>query len=322
MEIATIGLLVLAAFYAVMNGMNDGGTLVANGLKIRSIRVLPAIWMVAGGVALVPLVLGTRVAETFANRLVRFEGLQGQRTVAVAVIAAVLVVFVLARRGLPTSLTLATIGGITGAGLGAGRSVELATVATVLAMAAAAPLVGAVLAYGLARIGARITTGAGLGRIVDTGHRGAFTLQCIAYGANDGQKVLAITLLAMGGTDVDGLELAGVLAAGALFFLIGTVLGVRRMAGTIGAGVLPVRPISAVTAEVAAGSAVLGSSFFGAPVSMTQAVAGALVGSGVSEGVRRVRWRLVANIVLAWLLTLPAALVVGGIMAYLTEALV
>ena len=322
MDLPSLALLVLAAFYAVVNGMNDGGTLVANGLKIQSIRLVPAIWLVTISVAVVPLFLGTRVAETFALGLADLEGPQGQRALAVAVVAAMLVVLVLARLGLPTSLTLATIGGITGAGLGAGRPVDGGTLVTVLVMAAIAPVVGAMLAYGLARIGAYLTTPQGVGRVVGTGHRVAFTLQCIAYGANDGQKVLAVLLLALGLTSVGGLQLAGLLAGGAALFLLGTLVGVRRMASTIGGGVLPVRPLNAVTAEVAAGTAVLGSSFFGAPVSMTQAIAGALVGSGVSEGVRRVRWRLVLNIGVAWVVTLPAAVLVGGIMASLTEAIV
>jgi len=321
MDASLVGLLVLAAAFAVINGMNDGGALVANGLKIRTLALGPAMGLLTVAVAVVPLVVGTRVADTLANRLVDLEGAAGQRALAVAIIAAVGVVTVLSRAGLPTSLTLATIGGITGSGLGAGRSVGWQVVVTVLVLAAVAPLAGGAMAFALARLVGRVRAPTAVGLLVEQGHRVAFTLQCVAYGANDGQKMLAVTVIALGGSDPGGGTLAGLLAGLAVLFFVGTLLGVRRMAGTIGAGVLPVRPLNAVTAEVAAGSAVLGTAFLGAPVSMTQAVAGALVGSGVSEGVRRVRWRLVVNIGAAWMSTLPAALLAAAAMAAIVEAM-
>jgi inorganic phosphate transporter, PiT family len=318
-DATTAGLVVVAAAFAVVNGVNDGGTLVANGLKIRTLRLSSALGLLTLGVAATPLVLGTRVADTLATRLVDLDAPGGQRTLAVAIVAAVAVVGVLARLGLPTSLTLATIGGLAGSGFGAGLVVQWHTVGVVLLLAAVAPLVGTALAFGLARLSGRLTAPTTIGRLVGHGHRAAFTLQCVAYGANDGQKMLAVAVLALGLSDVGGLPLAGLLAGLSLLFLVGTVVGVRRMAGTLGTGVLPVRPMHAVTAEIAAGTAVLGTSFLGAPVSMTQAVAGALVGAGVSEGPRRVRWRTVINIAVAWVVTLPAALLIAAAVAYVLE---
>jgi inorganic phosphate transporter, PiT family len=320
MDGAAFGLFALAGAFALVNGVNDGGALVAGGLKIQTLGVGAAVGLLALAVAVVPLVLGTRVADTLAGRLVVMQGPSGQRALAVAVFSAVLVVVVLARVGLPTSLTLATIGGITGSGLGAGQAVSWGTVGTVLVLAALAPLVGAGIAFGLARSLQRAPAAAPVGRIIGVGHRAAFTLQCVAYGANDGQKMLAVAVLAIGLTGVVGPSLPALAATLALLFLVGTLIGVRLMARTIGGGVLPVRPLNAVMAEFGAGTAVLGSAFLGAPVSMTQAFAGALVGTGVSEGPRRVRWRLVLHIAGAWMVTLPAALIAAGILASLVEA--
>jgi inorganic phosphate transporter, PiT family len=320
-------LVVLAAGYAVVNGLNDGGALIANGLKIQTLGVGPAIALLTGAVVVVPLTLGTRVADTLANRLVDLDGVAGQRALAVAILAAVGVVVVLARLGLPTSLTLATIGGITGSGIGAGRAIGWTMVGTVLVLAALAPLVGALLAWSLARVARRVTAPTSVARLVGGGHRAAFTLQCVAYGANDGQKMLAVAVLALGtsgasgAAPLGGLRLSAVLAVLGVLFLVGALLGVRRMAGTLSAGVLAVRPMNAVTAEVASGSAVLGTALVGAPVSMTQAMAGGLVGSGVSEGARRIRWRLVLNIGLAWVVTLPAALILAAVLAASLEVI-
>lgn len=321
MDLPAFGLLLLAGIFAVVNGVNDGGTMVANGLKIPTITPGVAMGLLTAAVVLVPLLVGTRVAGTLATGLVDLKGASGQRALAIAIVAALVVVVLLTRSGLPTSLTLATIGGITGAGLGAGRSVGGTTVAVTLLLAAVAPLAGGCLAYGLARLTGKFTLRMQVGRVVGAGHRAAFLLQCIAYGANDGQKMLAIAILALGLPEMQGIAFVGLLLAIAVLFLLGSFVGLRRMAGTIGSGVMPVRPVNAVTAEVAAGSAVLGSSYVGAPVSMTQAVAGALIGSGLSEGRHRIRWRLVLNIGAAWVVTLPAALVLAGLSAFLVEAL-
>jgi inorganic phosphate transporter, PiT family len=320
-DVTGVVLIVIAAGFAVVNGVNDGGSLVANGLKIQSLGLGPAVTLLTATVVIVPLVLGTRVADTLANRLVNLEGLAGQRALAVAIISAVVVVVVLARLGLPTSLTLATIGGITGGGLGAGRPVGWSIVLTVLGLAAVAPFVGALLAFTLSKLARRVTAPTTIGRLVNGGHRAAFTLQCIAYGANDGQKMLAVAALALGIKGASGGSLAGLLVGLAVLFFVGTLVGVRRMAGTISAGVLAVRPMNAVTAEAAAGTAVLGTAFLGAPVSMTQTIAGGLVGSGVSEGTRRIRWRLVLNVAAAWVVTLPAALLVAAALSAVVEGI-
>jgi PiT family inorganic phosphate transporter len=222
-------------------------------------------------------------------------------------------VVVLSARGLPTSLTLATIGGITGAGLGSGQPVALRTVGLVLLLAAVAPILGGLVAFALAHASRRTTARQGAGRLVRLLHRLGFGLLAIAYGANDGQKMLAVAVLALGlGGRTWSVPL--VVSVTALLFVFGTLLGVRRMAGTVSTGVLPARPLNAVTAELSAGGTVLATGLFGAPVSMTQAITGALVGCGITEGRRRVRWRAVAEVGMAWVVTLPAALAVAALL--------
>ena len=96
-------------------------------------------------------------------------------------------------------------------------------------------------------------------------------------------------------------------------FALGATLGLPRVVRTVGNGILNVRPTHAVTAEMSAALAVLGSSALGAPVSMTQAVSGGLLGAGVRESYRRIRWKVVRNLVAAWLITLPASAALGAL---------
>lgn len=321
MDPATIALLVVAAVFALVNGANDGSALVATGLKIPSVRPLSAIVLLCLAIAVVPLVVGTRVATTLADRLVGFTGPGGQPALAIAVLAAIGVVVLLAGRGLPTSLTLAIVGGITGAGLGWGLPVAWDVVGLVVALGAAAPIVGAAAAFVVVRLADRVPVVPHAGPGLRRSHRIAYALQCVAYAANDGQKMIAVFAVA-GGAAGQVEASPPQLAAIAALFGLGLLLGIRRVAGTLTGGVLAVRPRHAVSAELAAAGAVLGSAALGAPVSMTQAVASALVGAGVSDTYHKVRWAAASRIVLAWVLTLPTAVAVAAVTARIARLLV
>lgn len=309
-------LLVLAAVaFALVTGANDGATLVAINLPNPAIRPPAAVVILAVAVAVVPLIGGARVAETLAHGLVSFEGAGGEGRFLGAVAAALAVVFVLSRRGLPTSLTLAILGAIVGTGLGLGLPVSWSTVVVVVLIGLAAPVVSAIggvlvaRALGYSPIGHAWTQLRVLGGI-------SFLLQSIAYAANDGQKMLAVLAIALG-LGLDGrivVEPGSQLLLGGLF-AVGTLAGIERLAGRLGRGILPVRALHVVASEFASAASVLGSAGLGAPVSMTQASTAALVGAGVSETVWRVRWEHAVRIGGAWVLTLPAAAIAGALFA-------
>jgi inorganic phosphate transporter, PiT family len=311
----TLTLLALAAMFAAINGINDGSTLVANGLKVNSLRPLTAALLVLAGLAFVPLLFGTGVATTLVGRLVVFDGPLGRWPVAAAILSATVVTLLLTRRGLPTSLTLGLIGGITGAGLGAGLPVAWRMVAIVLVLAALAPLVGAGLAYVISGLPTPLPRRTSGRRVVGNAHRVGFVLQCLAYGANDGQKILAVFAIALGQTSGRVEASAGLLLVIALLFMVGMVTGLPRIASTISSGVITSRPYDAAVAGFSSAAAVLGTAAVGMPVSMTQAITGALVGVGRRTGAGRIRWQVVGRIAVAWTLTLPLAAVVAWLPA-------
>ncbi|MTV26359.1 inorganic phosphate transporter [Nitriliruptoraceae bacterium ZYF776] len=314
-------LLAAAVGFAVVNGLNDGGALLAVGLSVRSMRPLTALVVLTAAVVVAPLVLGTAVATTLTSRLVTFDGRAGEVALLVAVVVAVGVTSVLARRGLPTSLTLAVVGALTGAGLGAGLTVAPGVVLLVLVLALVAPVVGLAVAWLLTGLASRVRYRTDLDALARRWHVGAFVAQSVAYGANDGQKMLAVLAVAAGANVRDGVPLVGwQLAVAAAGFLAGAVVGLPRIARTLGGGVVPVRPPDAAITELAASSVVLGTAAVGSPVSMTQAIAGAQVGTGVTRGLGRIRWREVGRIGGAWIVTLPAAGVVAAVVAAVAVA--
>lgn len=304
-------LLVVAFGFAVTCGVNDGAAVLAAGMRVRGIRPWVAVLGVGIAVVVAPLVLGTAVATTLARDLVSFDGASGERALLVAIVVAALVTWGLTQRGLPTSLTLALIGGLTGAGLGAGFTVSGSTVAFVLLLGVVAPLVGLLGGWVLTLVLAALPTTSPLRRRIPRWHVAGFGLQCVAYGANDGQKMLAVVAVAAGssGNQVD-VPVPQLLLIG-LLFMLGTVVGLPSVAGTLAGGVAPVPPAAAVISELSSASVVLGSSALGAPVSMTQAISGALVGTGIHGGHGRIRWQEVGRLGVAWMLTLPLTLVLA-----------
>lgn len=304
----------VAVAFAFVNGFNDGGALLSVGLSVRGHRPLTGLLVAALAVAVAPLLVGTRVAETLAQRLVTFDGAEGEIALGVAVVAAVAVTWLLASRGLPTSLTLAVVGAIAGAGVGAELPVSWDVVWQVLFLAAVAPVAGLGVAWVLARLVRAWPSNRPLHRRVRRWHPVGFGLQCLAYGANDGQKMLAVLAIAAGTAGGGGVPIvAWQLATVAGAFLLGAMLGLPRVARTLGSGVVPARPHENVVTEVASASVVLGTGAVGSPVSMTQAIAGGLVGSAIGRGLGSIRWHATGQLGLAWIITLPSAFAAAAV---------
>ena len=234
-------LLASAGGFALVSGANDGATLVAMGTRTRTVRPGVGIAILVAFVALGPLLVGTAVATTLAHRLVAFGGEDGRLALLAAVVTALVVVFVLTRRGTPTSLTLALTGGIVGAGLGAGLSVQWPTVGKVLAIGVAAPLFSIPAGWLVYEI-MRGPVGRFVARrfIGETQYIG-YLMQCLAYAANDAQKMVAIVAIGSAAQlDPVAATVHAQLAIAVLFGL-GILLTVRVMASRVGEGVMYIR---------------------------------------------------------------------------------
>ena len=308
-------LLASAGGFALVSGANDGATLVAMATRTRTVRPAAGIIALVVFVAIGPLLVGTAVATTLAHRLVTFGGEDGRVALLAAVITALVVVFVLTRQGTPTSLTLALTGGIVGAGLGAGLPVQWPTVGKVFAIGVAAPLLSIPagwLVYEVMR--------GPLGRFIarrfirETQYAG-YLLQCLAYSANDAQKMVAIVAIGSAAQlDPVTATVRGQLLIAALFGA-GILLTVRVMAARVGEGVMYIRTPHFIATSIGSSCVVLATSALGVPVSSTQAATGAAVGSGVATSPFSVRWKEVSRIGVAWVVTLPLSVALAAALA-------
>ena len=136
-----------------------------------------------------------------------------------------------------------------------------------------------------------------------------------SHGANDAQKsigVIAALLLAAGRIDTLAAPLWVKLVCAAAL-TVGTTLGGWRIIRTVGRGIYRIQAVDGLASQTASAGVILGASVVGAPVSTTQVVASSVIGVGV--GRRRwhhVRWAIVRQMGLAWAITIPATVVLGG----------
>ncbi|MEN6392771.1 MAG: inorganic phosphate transporter, partial [Anaerolineaceae bacterium] len=136
---------------------------------------------------------------------------------------------------------------------------------------------------------------------------------------NDAQKTMGIIAMGLVAFRVlpDFYVPTWVIFASATSIALGTALGGWRLIRTMGSGFYRLRPIHAFSSQIASTIVILGAALLGGPVSTTQVISSSIIGAGAAEKVHKVRWGVAGNIVIAWLLTIPATGFLGGLLYWL-----
>ncbi|MDA8296692.1 MAG: inorganic phosphate transporter [Actinomycetota bacterium] len=315
MVLEHVALFCAALAMCAVSGANDGATLAATSSRSGAFSPLAGIGALSLAAGAAPLLVGTKVAATLAHGLVSFESGGGRLAFLSAVAIALCVVAALARRGLPTSLTMALSGAIVGVGLGDDLPTRWSTALGVLGAGIGAPFLALLVAFALAPVLRRA-----LGDREHAAVRGrrlgviAFLAQSLAYGANDAEKLVAILAVATGaGTVQVHATLAGQ-GLIALCFGLGALTSIRAIAPRLTTGMARPSQDGTLSALIGATAAVLGGAVIGMPLSSTQAVTAALLGGSARLTPWGVRWQPVRQIFVAWVATLPLALGLGALL--------
>ncbi|HOD04174.1 MAG TPA: inorganic phosphate transporter [Anaerolineaceae bacterium] len=316
----------LALVFDFLNGFHDSSNLVATIISSRAMSPRMALTLTAIAEFVGPFIFGVAVASTIG------EGIVPPHSVTLPVLLAALTSAIFWNLitwflGIPSSSSHAMIGGLIGAvAAGVGfQNIQLAGLTKVFLALFLSPVLGLLAGYLLTRLvyflarraspkiniffkRAQIVTAVGL---------------ALSHGANDAQKTMGIITL--------GLVTAGSLAefkvpiwvvaisAGAI--ALGTSVGGWRLIRTLGGKFYKIRPVHGFCTQISSAAVILGAALLGGPVSTTQVVSSAIMGVGSAERLSKVRWNVAGQIAVAWLLTIPATMLVSAGVYYLFRPL-
>ncbi|MEV5875136.1 inorganic phosphate transporter [Streptomyces sp. NPDC052101] len=310
---------VTALAFDFTNGFHDTANAMATTISTGALKPKVAVAMSAA-LNLVGAFLSVEVANTISKGLVDEHGIRPE-VIFAALVGAILWNLVTWLVGLPSSSSHALMGGLIGAtvasaGLGAVHGDVLVT--KVLLPAVAAPVV----AGAASMLATRFSYGIGgkaEGEATRKGYRAgqiaSAGLVSLAHGTNDAQKTMGIITLALiaGGAISPGSNppVWVILSAG-LAIALGTYIGGWRIIRTMGTGLTELEPRQGFAAQTSAATAILASSHLGFSLSTTHVVSGSVMGAGLGRKGGVVRWSTATRMAVAWVLTLPAAALVGA----------
>jgi inorganic phosphate transporter, PiT family len=322
---ATLGLLliiVVALAFDYTNGFHDSANAIATSVSTKALTPRAAL-LLAAVMNVIGALVSTKVAATVGAGIIDTPtGTDGLVVVFSALLGAIAWNLLTWYFGLPSSSSHALIGGMVGstfAAVGSKGVIGDGLIEKVIVPAIIAPVL-AFTAAGIAilicyRIAGRqrpgtVARGFRLGQLVSG------SLFSLSHGTNDAQKTMGILFLALvangnlsAGDDIPN----WVVVSAATAIALGTYVGGWRIIKTMGSRIIKMDPAQGFSAQGSGAAVILAASHAGFPLSTTHVVSGGIMGAGAAKRVSAVRWGVAGNIVVAWVLTLPAAALVGAL---------
>jgi len=312
----------LALIFDFLNGFHDSSNIVATVISSRAMQPRTALLMTAVAHFIAPFLFGVAVANTVGKGLIEPSAINIYVVIA-AMLSAVLWNLVTWLMGIPSSSSHALLGGLLGAAvLSQGFSVvQISGVVKVLLALFISPPLGLLAGYLLLKLVYAVFENAGP-RIVMVFKRMQILTSlslALSHGTNDAQKTMGVITL--------GLVIAGwqqtfhvplwviAISAGAIAF--GTALGGWRLIRTLGGRIYKIRPEHALTSQAASAGVILGAALLGGPVSTTQVVSSSIMGAGAAERIKKVRWQVAQEMLVAWILTIPLTALLSALFFFL-----
>lgn len=313
-----LAIITLALGFDFLNGVHDSSNVVATMISSRAFSPRVALGTTALANFVGPFIFGVAVADTIGHEIVRPE------TINISVILAALLSAIVWDAltwylGFPSSSSHALIGGILGAVIaGAGfADLELAGLEKVLIALFASPIIGFAVGFLLLKLILALARDA-TPRINGLFKRSQIVTGlalALSHGTNDAQKTMGLITMALvsaGYLTTFEVPIWVILICAAMIAL-GTAVGGWKLIRTLGGKIFKIRPVDGFASQLASASVIIGASLVGGPVSTTQVVSSAIMGTGTAERANKVRWTVAQEIGAAWLLTIPAsALMAAG----------
>ncbi|GGV84472.1 inorganic phosphate transporter [Streptomyces massasporeus] len=318
--------IVTALAFDFTNGFHDTANAMATSIATGALAPRTAV-LISGVLNVVGAFLSTEVAKTISGGIVD-DTLVSPGMIFAGLVGAILWNLLTWLVGLPSSSSHALFGGLIGAvWVGAGsQGVNFEKVVEkVLVPAVASPIVAGVAALIATYLAYRLTDRAREDSVTKgfrIGQIASASLVSLAHGTNDAQKtmgVITLTLISAGALGHHADPPLWVIASAGLAIGLGTYLGGWRIIRTMGKGLTEIQSPQGFAAETASTTVILTSAHLGFALSTTQVASGSILGAGLGRRLAEVRWGVAGRMAVAWMVTLPAAALVGGLAAAVVQ---
>jgi PiT family inorganic phosphate transporter len=331
MTALVVSMVIIALIFDFINGFHDAANSIATVVSTRVLSPKYAVLWAAFFNFIAAFFFETKVASTIGKGVVDPAGIT-LAVVTAGLIGAIVWDLITWWLGLPTSSSHALIGGLMGAAVvhGGWGTLLMKGILKISAFIVISPVVGMSLGflYMVAVLWIFRSTAPsrvdGLFRKLQLASAGAYSL---AHGLNDAQKTMGIIMLILFST---GYMTKDALSQHAPWWIIlschgaialGTMFGGWRIVKTMGSRLTKLHPVGGFAAETSGATTIIAASLFGIPVSTTHTITGSIVGVGSTRRLSAVRWGVAANIIWAWVLTIPMSALIAAL-AYLPLSLV
>jgi PiT family inorganic phosphate transporter len=321
MDLILLILVVIAALiFEYINGFHDSANAIATVVSTKVLTARAAI-LYAGVLNIAGAFLGTHVASTIGKGIVATESVT-QGVILCALLSAIIWNLITWYYGIPSSSSHALIGGLIGAAISkADYHVVLFDGVTkkVLLPMVTSPLLGFAIGFLCMVTILWVCSKANPNtvnkyfkkmQLVSAG------VMALSHGSNDAQKTMGIITLALVSYHtLPTFEVPyWVILGCALTMGLGTMAGGWRIIRTMGSKMIKLKPVHGFAAETSAAFVILAASHYGIPVSTTHIISTSIMGVGSTRGVHALKWGIVGNIVMAWVLTIPVCMVIAAVL--------
>src|SRR5579862_3333019 len=316
---ALVGLILIALAFDFLNGLHDTANSIATLVSTRMLQPRYAVIWAAFFNFVAFLFFGIHVARTVGVGIVSADVIDPP-VIFAALMGAICWNLLTWWRGIPSSSSHALIGGLLGAGVTkAGiASIVWGGVLTTGAFIVLSPLLGFFLALLLV-----LAVSWSFVRASPRAVEGVFqwlqfvsaSLISLGHGGNDAQKTMGIIAVLLFSQGLLGNEFHvpfWVVITCQAAMALGTLVGGWRIVRTVGSKITKLTPMQGFCASTGGAIMLIVATFLGIPVSTTHTVTGSVIGVGAARKVSAVRWHVATNIVIAWIVTLPAAALVAA----------
>ncbi len=351
LTIAIILSIVLAFVFTFLNGMNDAANSISTIIATKVMTPMQAILWASFWEFTAFIIIRLVFNQQFAvgNTMANFadQAVIDPYLILSALVGAAIWVAVCTKSGMPISTSHALIGGIIGAAwfVNGSAVLHMTPIIITLAFIVLSPLIGLFLGFFLECFFLRIfknTARKKVDKIFKVLQHFSTAAFCIGHGSNDAPKTMGIIAVLMASVfttqgvspemkafisnfydSSQSFHIPDILAVVCYIIMsLGILIGGKNVIKTMGGGLAKITPIRGFSAEFAGATTLIATSFMGIPVSTTHTITGGVIGVGLTDGMKSVKWVTAKRIVLSWILTIPVPLVIGGVLNLLFHLLV